>query len=284
MKTLKQAILEFDESNAEILFNSAEHFNFDLNNEYPDNLYLQDGEDRNREDWDNGDEYIEYKNGIPVFLMYNNNKEQENLKSQLLEKWIVVEFNYSEDSEKSLAVTRRSNFEEINMCDTYADYGNQVGCCNAGCYSLDNSESTAASDCKDAIEEKFNLGFCIDIEECAGEFTVVSLDDEKELTESQVSEIETFIVNWREANENHTKVTGWTYHDSHNFKTVTIASDFGETDATELEEDDQIEILLEMPESTPYISGTDCTEETENYEFHFDRWATNPWYCYVVRK
>jgi len=71
MKTLKQAIIEFDEANKKQLMKSAKEFDFNLNAEYPDNLYLEDGEDRPKKDWYNGDEYIQYENGIPVFLIYN---------------------------------------------------------------------------------------------------------------------------------------------------------------------------------------------------------------------
>jgi hypothetical protein len=71
MKTLRQAILEFDECNSNELFQSCLYFDNDLDMKYPDNLHLEDGEDRDHSSWDNGDEYIEYANGIPVFIMYD---------------------------------------------------------------------------------------------------------------------------------------------------------------------------------------------------------------------
>ena len=89
---------------------------------------------------------------------------------------------------------------------------------------------------------------------------------------------------WREQNENHTEVTGWTYHDSHNFKTIVLETEFGEPDCIELDEEEQIEILLQMPETAPYIEKFDTIVETEDFKFKYDRWATNPWFCYVERK
>lgn len=197
---------------------------------------------------------------------------------QLLEKWIVVSFPYA-DHDDAIRVTRRNNFEKIEFCKAYGNYGVQVDCYNAGCYSLDNSSSSFKSDLEAFIKEKFNL---------EGEF---SYDDYKEQQENSIDtdqvlciEIDKAVKAWIDENETHTEVTGWTYHDSHNFKTVVSEADFGEVDCNELDEEEQIEILLQMPETAPYMDGFNTSEETEDFIFRFDRWATNPWFCYVERK
>lgn len=199
-------------------------------------------------------------------------------KEYLLKNWIVVKFPYADDND-AIRVTRRSNFEETNLCDTYGNYGSKVDCFDAGCYSLDNGSSSFKSDLELFIEEKFNL---------EGEF---SYDDYKEQQEDGIDtdqplfiEIDKAVKNWIKENENHTEVTAWSFHDSNNFKTVVLKTDFGEPDCEELDDEVQIDVLLQMPEPAPWIEGTDTTEESENYLFHFDRWATNPWFCYVERK
>jgi len=200
--------------------------------------------------------------------------------NKLLEEWIVVRMN---DEDQEIRVTHREDFEEMNLCEIYGNYGQKSDCYLSGCYSLDNSISSAVADLKSAISEKFNI-FTDDIEicDCGNHFEIE--DENLELTDDKVVEINNFIKEWREENEIHTKITGWTYHDSHNFKTVILECDFEETDCTELSDEEQIEILSQMPETTPYMDGFNTSEETENFIFSFDRWATNPWYCTVKRK
>ena len=134
------------------------------------------------------------------------------------EEWIVVSFP-NDESESKIRMTRRSNFEKMDFCKAYGNYGVQVDCDDAGCY-----------------------------------------------------------------NENHTEVTGWNYHDGHNFRTVVLEADWSDqTDCTELDEEEQLAILLQYP-GVPHIEGTNVSVETDDYIFHFDRWATNPWTCYVEKK
>lgn len=220
-------------------------------------------------------------------------------KESLLEKWIVVDISNGYD-ESNLKVTRRFNFEREKVCSGYDNYGQVVDCCNAGCYALDNSESNFASDLLLAIESELDVklhGFFGD--EFGTSFTTLdelieNIDylnaepaESKEMynyTDVDTGAVRAFADKWVEENENHTEAEQWTYWDGSNHKTITLNTDFGDSDCAELDEDEQIEVLLEMPESTPYISGTDTTEETENFEFHFDLWASNPWYCDVKRK
>jgi hypothetical protein len=111
-------------------------------------------------------------------------------------------------------------------------------------------------------------------------------DESKETynyTDIDADAVRVFAEKWVSENENHTEAEQWTYWDGSNHKTISLTSDNGEPDCAELDDDVQLEILLEMPESTPYISGVATSEETENFTFHFDRWASNPWYCYVTR-
>jgi hypothetical protein len=210
----------------------------------------------------------------------NENYNYNLLADELLEEWIVVEFPYNE-SESAIRMTRRSNFEEMDYCDVYNQYGIKSDCVVAGCYTLDNSESQAQSDCASAIREKF--GVCVSLEECAGDWTVVETNDDDEFTEELIAEIEAFIKEWQNGNTSHTQVIGWTYHDSHNFRTVIMNADFNEVDCTELDKNEQIAILLQYP-GIPHIEGTHASEETDDYIYHFDRWATNPWTCYVEKK
>lgn len=196
----------------------------------------------------------------------------------LLEKYIVVKMNFTNEDE--IKMTLRNNFETVKYCESYADYGQKVGCYTAGCYSLSNSGSEALADLKKAIAEKFGVED-VTIVDCSNEFTVEP--DAENIPEGLRIKIDEFIAKWREENESHTEATAWTYHDSHNFKTVVLNWEFGESDCEELGEDEQAKILLQYP-GVPHIEGTNASEETEDFIYNFDRWATNPWICEIEIK
>lgn len=200
---------------------------------------------------------------------------------ELLEKWIVVKF--VNEVEEPIKVTARSNFEKMRLCDVYGNYGQKYDCYDAGCYSLENSSCTAENDCKSEISKLFQIAIDeINIIEDSNEFIIEPGDGEEYgFDETKVND---FIKTWREENENHIDVTGWTYWDSHNHKTVVLEADYENTDCKELNDDEQIKILSQMPQETPWIEGTNISEESDDYIFHFDRWATNPWFSVVEEK
>lgn len=209
---------------------------------------------------------------------------------ELLEKWIVVQI-LDADPTDAIRVTRRSNFEKMSFCNAYGNYGVQVDCNNAGCYTFSNSESSIFLDFSKKLYGAFPGSEAIvdenemtdkELAECfIDSYSHKSL---KDMFGEEFGKMLEFFNAFRKENETHTEVTGWTFHDSHNFRTVISECDFGEPDCVELDEEDQIEILLQMPETAPHIDGTNASEETEDYIFHFDRWATNPWFCCVERK
>jgi len=209
----------------------------------------------------------------------------ENRVDELVEKYIIVKFD--DETEDPIRMTKRDHFEKVNMCDCYAKYGNKVGCYAAGCYSFDNSDSSFRLDCKTALVQKFPEldKYTMDVNE-DGSVEFVDEDQFENLNERNALNDEgyaAFIKDWKQKNETHTEVTAWTFHDSHNFKTVVLDTDFGEPDCTELDEAEQRAILAEYP-GVPHIEGTIANEETENFIFSFDLWATNPWVCYIERK
>jgi hypothetical protein len=240
--------------------------------------------------------FAEFTDADPVVIASAFMKEFPDLKIEftggvvdaLLKEWIVVEFP---DDENAIRITHRSNFEKMDYCKAYGNYGVQVDCYHAGCYSFSNSSSEIFERFYDALHTDggFGVGSLMDDNELTYKELVEMLQDPsnhangEKIFGSQFPKMVEFFKIWRDANENHTEVTGWTYHDSHNFRTVVSEADFNETDCTELDEDEQIAILLQYP-GIPHIEGTNESEETENYIFHFDRWATNPWTCYVDKK
>lgn len=112
------------------------------------------------------------------------------------------EVNENCGEENFVLVSMRANFDKVQLCQTYGDYGQQVGCYNAGCYSLENSESTFKQDLESYITEKFQL---------AENF---SYDDFAELDEDEADNgIKESIKTWIEENENHSSCVAYTYWD-----------------------------------------------------------------------
>lgn len=221
--------------------------------------------------------YIDSEESNYSLYFWRNNKSVD-----LLEKFIVVKMN---DENESIRMTLRQNFSVENRCDNYSNYGNKVGCYDAGCYSFDNSDSPIFEEFESAIKEKFSCIFEIMQQNNLDIKDLVEMFESEDNSENlpNFEKMVQFYEKWKAENESHTEVTSWTYHDSHNFKSIVLKCDFGEPDCEELDDEDQVKILLQYP-GFPHIDGTNATEETEDYLFEFDLWATNPWICEIEIK
>lgn len=198
---------------------------------------------------------------------------------KLREKYIVLEKTYVNDGR--FYITRRSNFETVNLCDCFDDYGQIIGCYGAKCYSFDNSDSDATKDCLRALYEHFGIEYSDDdllfsIEEVLNGENDLLADVDKE-------KIDEFIKNWKENNETHTEVDAWTYWDGRNYRTIILQSDFGFEDVREIDDEKQDAILSELPENQDTEKPIEQVE-TKNFIFTFSRYASDPFYCSVYEK
>ncbi len=216
-----------------------------------------------------------------------------------LEKYIIVKFVDSD--EESYFITKRANFEKCNLCDCYAGYGIKVTCDWAGCYTLDNCESSIQSDLLLAVQEHFDTQIHPYFKERFGthfssldEFieNVSDLNDEdSDIHESfdyqkiDLKELKAISEKWLAENEHHTECVAWTFWDSHNFRSLVLESELGEGNKVEeIDEEEERAILKEFT-GAPYIdSGTSASETTENYVFTSTAWADDPWICSVGKK
>lgn len=198
---------------------------------------------------------------------------------KLCEKCIVVEKTYGSDG--YFFITKKSNFETVNLCECFNNYGHQIGCYDAQCYSFDNSDSDAFKDCLRDLYEHLSVEYSDDdlnysIEE-------ILEGDNDLLVNFHKNQIDEFIKNWKEENEWHVEVEAWTYWDGRNYRTIILQSDFGIEDVREIDEEEQEAILTELPEN-PDIEKPVVQVETENYIFTFSRYASDPFYCSVCEK
>jgi hypothetical protein len=180
-------------------------------------------------------------------------------------------------------ITDRDNFEETNLCECYDNYGIEIDCCTAGCYTLDNSECDARKDCAEYIKEKFKLvkidedGDEEDIEfEITGDCEI-EFGDEDDADGFDIDAINAEIEKWERENACHTEVEAYTFHDGHNFKTLTAGyeSDHADGELVEVEDEDDpddevVKILAEFDSNewdwSDWAWGYRY-KETENYTF-----------------
>jgi hypothetical protein len=186
------------------------------------------------------------------------------------------------DPDEQMFVTKRDNFESVNLCETYDNYGQKVGCYNAGCYAIDNSDSDAEKDFLRDLYDHFGIEYNDD-DLAEFDFSDVENGLNELLSGISQEKIDSFIKEWKEKNEIHTEAIAWTYWDGHNFRSLVMRSDLGEPDVEEIDDDEEEAILAELP-GFPYIEGTTASIETENYIFTFTLWADDPFYCTVEKK
>lgn len=141
-------------------------------------------------------------------------------------------------AEGTIHVSSRNLFEEVNLCETYGNYGQKVGCFNAGCYALDNSNSPIHSDLMEAIDEHFSTKFSDALKDLGNtSFASVSelieelnnINDREDdvlksynYTPIDEGKLKGFAEKWVKENENHSEVTAYTFFNGSNFETVVI--------------------------------------------------------------
>lgn len=172
-------------------------------------------------------------------------------KKAILTEYIVIKNNATDE----IHILNRSCFEKVDECETYTDYGQKVGCENAGCNTLDNSYSTELHN--SFLADVKSAGF--EIEEDASLSDILNTENE---------ELQAFIEQWKKENESHSECTSYDYWDGHNWQSIVIENESGNTYYSELTEEEQLPILKEYENAdfTNWESGF-CTEETENYIF-----------------
>ena len=195
-------------------------------------------------------------------------------KEGLLKEFIVV----SDPETCQFFVTLRKNVIEQNECDCYNHFGIINDCNTAGCYAFSNTESSIYDDFKEELQRAINVVF-------SENFSVKDLVEclQQNIQPDEISDEDIFVVyeiyNRFLSKESHTQITAYTFWNGRNWESISIHSEYyNETDMVEMSENDQIEILSEMPE-TPHMKGAEAEIETENYIFQFSRFASNPWIC-----
>lgn len=171
------------------------------------------------------------------------------------------EVNESCGDENFVLVSMRANFEKVRLCETYGDYGQQVGCYNAGCYAINNSESTIHSDLLIDIDKQFNTKFgdilnalgnpnFSSIEELIEELKDINDYQESVLISHNYSPIDEnqlneFATKWVAENENHSSCVAYTYWDGNNFATAIIENEYFDDQVSHVAIDEEEAKLVE---------------------------------------
>jgi len=181
-----------------------------------------------------------------------------------------------------MGIIMESNIKSMNYCNTHSNYGQEIGCCDAGCYSFDNDNSDFLKDLIKFIKEKYDIEI--------DEFESYYSSPEEFIKEfegfNDFQDIKKSIENWIEENEHHVLCNAVDYWDGSNWKSIITyneyCDEFGYDVLDEMNEEVQT-IKKELPDSTPYIEGTCLDVKTENYTFSFSRYPS-PYFCEILNE
>lgn len=187
---------------------------------------------------------------------------------------------YYENStnDKQIVIINENQIESKNLCETYNDFGQECGCYDAGCYSIDNSDSDFIKDLKKAVEEKFGFIPAYDIES-VGESACINFDDsvdDEDAEKIDVEPIEKFINQWIEENTSHCDAEVFEYHDGSNWNSLAILVEGVEPALVEVEEELNDKIISEYEEAdrTEFNMGK-MVFESESFIFTVTQFASD---------
>lgn len=179
---------------------------------------------------------------------------------------------------KQIVIINENQIETKKLCETYNDFGHQCGCYDAGCYSIDNSDSDFIKDLKKAVEEKFGFIPAYDIES-VGESACINFDDsvdDEDAEKIDVEPIEKFINEWIKENTSHCDAEVFEYHDGSNWNSLAISVDGVEPALVEVEEELNDKIISEYQDAdrTEFNMGK-MVFESESFIFTVTQFASD---------
>lgn len=176
---------------------------------------------------------------------------------------IVIRKKDSEDDRMFIA--DRDDFERVNLCDCYNEFGFQIGATDAGDYCLENCYCTE-------LREKFlndfkTAGFKVEEDNC--------IDD---ILESGDGKVQKFLEDWKEENESYTGALVYNFWDGHNWQSIVLDCDIDEAvNYEEIESKEAKEILkaFEGVEFGQHECGL-CSVEVGDLVFIHSLFAGDP--------
>lgn len=185
---------------------------------------------------------------------------------------------YYENStnDKQIVIINENQIESKNLCETYNDFGQECGCYDAGCYSIDNSDSDFESDLKDAIKKKFGHLDTFNIIPCFDEYAFEYEDEPEEDDNTDVEAINKFINEWIKENTSHCDAEVFEYHDGSNWHSLAISVEGVEPVLVEVEEELNDKIISEYQDAdrTEFNMGK-MVFESESFSFTVTQFASD---------
>lgn len=165
---------------------------------------------------------------------------------------------YDSEGNEVVHIFDSENFEELKVCETYAQFGQKNNCTDAGCCSIHNTyffKSELDSD---------------------------NFESDEEYEEAVKAEFEE-----KHGESEHNTVSGYNFWDGSNWQTLVLKnSESVNNDNEGLEELDfklQAKILLEFEEKKFVKSDFGIVYyESENYKFQVSLFSTNPYLADVI--
>ena len=174
-----------------------------------------------------------------------------------MEYLFVKQKHDSNDGVNKIYTIHKDLFEEMNVADTYTEYGVLVGHENAGDYHINNYYSSALLECVSHIKNLFDVDVTINTE--TGRVNSINEIDLYDFitpdNRKLVDDINEAIKTWCDNNHNYTKCTGFNYWDGNNYKSIIIKHEFDDslTNYEVISDDDEINQLSEVLDKKEFM-------------------------------
>jgi hypothetical protein len=206
---------------------------------------------------------------------------RDELRGTKYEDYVIFVVN---NEDRNMVIGKESWFETEYVCEAYDNHGQVCGCDNAGCYILENTESSFAMDAIDNLLDELSIGEALSIKELSeelGSYAAVKYlidEDERcifvdtELSEPLLERASAFLLKWIEENEHHAEHKAYTFWNGHNHETVVLEGEFEESDIERLDDElEELLIVLDYKESDGwYDSYNGCSPTGYKYALGHD--------------
>lgn len=152
-----------------------------------------------------------------------------------------------------------AEIEEMELHETYDQFGQLVGHDNAGDYSIYNQYSYADSDCLKELIEHFQITSQTndyntpdDVDFLSinsdGEIDITLNIEEQDIENFDRAKINAFIKKWEEENAEYNTIKGFDYWDGSNWRTIVVEDHVWDNPTHKVIEDESLESEIESKE------------------------------------
>jgi hypothetical protein len=224
----------------------------------------------------------EAKNEINEIFAFNE-------KRALLRESFLYDCEVIEDySNNRFFIVKEGSFKNTCLCECYGNYGRQLNCYDAGCYSRHNTDSNfhrhAFSELYEILGERQASKITQLREELEDDeafryfFTPRAFDVYVNISKTLLQKCKSFLAKWERENTEHTECEALTFWNGHNHESVVLGDECGESGLNfTFNHELDIEVLYEV---LNYLENDKISDKYLISEAQFE----GDWWLYEVEK